>query len=591
MKRKKIAALIMAVAVMGFSLAGCGGTDSSGSGESAADNAGEEGTQEDAQAGQAQGERIPITIGGMYFPTSADMDNWPNEVIEYIENKLNVELSIISYDNETINLALASDNLADIVKISPDMVDNVLKGNHALALDPYLDTIGTNIGALNTRNEIMREFKSNGTGKLYFRTPQTGVEDPLNGRGAHWSPFDVRWDLYKQAGLPEVYDADTYISALKKMYELYNETPDGLPVYAKGVHSSKGVKEWVTSWGMPITGQTAIDSKSMYFQDMRTNDLVVSIYSESMDTAFWESMKFYNKLYNEGLLDPDSFLMTSEDMEAKRSKGQYLSGDGPDYAVGTEGHDPMQRGVSLVNTLGWYGSVFGAGWSDNLYFVNAKGDHIEKAVELMDYFDTPEFTRLTSSGIEGVHWDYDADGNAVLRKETIEMKSSVDPAMQEAWKKTGINVGVVQCLGGISEAEMNPDGSRNSLWVSPEIYAMEQDEVQRDISEAYGVDYIGQYHLQKMEEEPDRYYNMSDYNMDVVACMPATPQDITRIDNACEELVMNTIPQLVTAATQEEFDSAKTEMLKEMKELGAEKSVEWWSTEWEKAKAFCESIS
>ena len=54
---------------------------------------------------------------------------------------------------------------------------------------------------------------------------------------------------------------------------------------------------------------------------------------------------------------------------------------------------------------------------------------------------------------------------------------------------------------------------------------------------------------------------------------------------------MNTIPQLVTAATQEEFDSAKEALLKNMKDLGAEESVQWWTTEWDKAKSFCESIS
>lgn len=594
MKRRKIASLLMALALLGVSLAGCGSKGPADAG--GAPGAGSQGAKPES-AGQGDGqaqdgeERIPITIGGVYLTGSADMDYWPNPVIEYIEDKLNIELTIISYDSETINLALASDNLTDIVKIGPDTVDNVLKGNHALALDPYLETVGTNIAALETRNEILRKFKSNGTGNLYFRTPQTGLEDPLNGNGTHWSPYQVRWDLYKEIGTPEVYDGDTYISALKQMYALYNETPDGLPVYAKGVHSSGGVKEWVTSWGMPAIGQATIDSSGMYVQDMRSNDLVVNVFNESMDTAFWESMRFYNQLYNENLLDPDSFIMTMEDLESKKAKGQYLSGNGPDYAAGSANHDPMQEGVRLINTLGWYGSVFGAGWSDNLYFVNAKGNHIEKAVELMDYLDSPEFARITSSGLEGIHWEYDAEGKAVLKEETIDMYSSPDPDTQEAWKATGINEGTVKNMAGISGAELNPDGSCNSLWIAPEIYTMSQGELQKDICKVYGVEYVGQYHLKKMEEEPGKYYNMSDYNMDIVACMPATPQEITRIDSACEELVMNTIPQLVTAASQEEFDSAKEALLKNMQDLGAEESAQWWNTEWSKAKDFCESIS
>lgn len=602
MKRRKIASLLMALALMGSSLTGCGNTGSSdaGSGADAGNAEAGDAAGADADAGDSgqdsaengeEGERIPITIGGMYFPVSADEDYWPNPVVDYIQDKLNIELTLISYDNETLNLALASENLADIVMIGPDTVDNVLKGGHALALDPYLDTIGKNIAALETRNELMRKFKSDDTGSLYFRTPQTGVEDSLNGNGAHWSPYQVRWDLYQEIGGPEVYDGETYIAALKQMYELYHETPDGLPVYGKGVHSSGGVKEWVTSWGMPAIGQATIDSGGLYVLNMRSNDLVVDIYNESMDTAFWESMRFYNNLYNENLLDPDSFIMTSEDLNAKTEKGQYLSGNGPDYAAGSANHDPRQAGVRLVNTLGWYGSVFGAGWSDKLYFANAKGKNIEKAVEVLDYLDSSEFARITCCGLEGVHWEYDADGNAVLKEETIAMSSSADPETQEQWRATGINNGGIKNMGGISGAEMNPDGSRNSLWISPEIYAARQSELDKEISEFYGVDYIGQYHLQKMEEDPDRYYNMSGYNMDIVACMPATPQEITRIDSACEELVMNTIPQLVTAASQEDFDKAKEELLKNMKDLGAEESVQWWTTEWDKAKSFCESIS
>ena len=67
----------------------------------------------------------------------------------------------------------------------------------------------------------------------------------------------------------------------------------------------------------------------IYVQNALTNELVPDLYdagNPEVVTPFWSGVKFYNKLYKEGLLDPDCFITKQEDLRDKYTKGQYLGG-------------------------------------------------------------------------------------------------------------------------------------------------------------------------------------------------------------------------------------------------------------------------
>ena len=73
--------------------------------------------------------------------------------------------------------------------------------------------------------------------------------------------------------------------------------------------------------------------------------------------------------------------------------------------------------------------------------------------------------------------------------------------------------------------------------------------------------------------------------------LATTPKNITRIDSNCEEIAMSAIPNLVQAESDEEFEAAKADLLAQLKDAGAEESVEWWSNAWAEAKTTIEGLN
>ena len=49
-------------------------------------------------------EHVEITIGGINMGSSDTKEGWPNEVVQKLEDKFNVTLSLKTYDNESIGL-------------------------------------------------------------------------------------------------------------------------------------------------------------------------------------------------------------------------------------------------------------------------------------------------------------------------------------------------------------------------------------------------------------------------------------------------------------------------------------------------------
>ena len=73
--------------------------------------------------------------------------------------------------------------------------------------------------------------------------------------------------------------------------------------------------------------------------------------------------------------------------------------------------------------------------------------------------------------------------------------------------------------------------------------------------------------------------------------LPTTPKNIVRIDSNCEEITMSAIPSLVQAASDEEFEAAKADLIAQLKDAGAEESVELWSNAWAEAKTTIEGMT
>lgn len=539
-------------------------------------------------------EHVEITIGGINMGSSDTKEGWPNEVVQKLEDKFNVTLSLKTYDNESLNLDLSGGNTTDIVQVNDANIEGVVKGKHAVNLEDYKD-IAPNIFSdnMNFRNELMKTYKSNGDDVQYFVTPRVTFDGAEANYGTVLNNgYIVRWDLYKEIGCPEINKDDDYIEALKKMKEIYPETEDGLPVYAMSAYNDSHLHAYFYK-GCLAEGYINLEG-GIYVQNVTTNELVPDLYDEGVegDTPFWSGIKFYNKLYREGLLDPDCFITKSEDLKEKYNKGQYLGGS-VNWYYGTYNEnqraaDPetLKEYVTLPSYLGWGNEKNLGGWFGKYFFVSSHSENVERAVMILDYLQSEEFSRDIDSGVEG-RWTTDDSGKPSLTADTVAMKT--DGSRLDEWKASGIGEGDLSAMCGLDYYNVASDGGLIDLWYDEDMLDDSMTYAEKDMCSTLGID-IPSDTLKKRVEAGTSIDLGTGINA-IQMGLPTTPKNIVRIDSNCEEITMSAIPSLVQAASDEEFEAAKADLIAQLKDAGAEESVEWWSNAWAEAKTTIEGMT
>ncbi len=576
MKRKQLAGILMSAVMAAGTLAG----SAPAVGAFAADDL---------------SEHVDLTIGGINVGNSDSKDNWSNEIVAMLEEKFNITLTLEAYDNESLNLDLSGGTTADILQINDDHITSVLKGGHAVNLEDYQD-IATNIFSedMSFRNNLIKTYKSNDEGVQYFVTPRVTFADTEANYGTVLNNgYIVRYDLYKEIGCPDITNDDEYIEALKAMKEIYPQTEDGLETYAMGVYNDSALHAYFYK-GCLSEGYINLEG-GIYVQNVLTNDLVPDIYDADVemdgDTPFWAGVKFYNKLYREGLLDPDCFITQSEDLKEKYDKGQYLGGL-VNWWYGTynenqraEDSETLKEYITLPSYLGWANEKNMAGWFGKYFCVSSHSANIERAVMVLDYLQSEEFSRIVDSGLEG-RWTAGEDGTVALTEDTIDMKTN--GSRLDEWKASGIGEGDLSAMVGEDYYNTADDGGLIDLWYAEDILDDSMTYAEKDFCETLGLE-VPSGLLAKHVEEGTSIDLGTGLNA-IQFGLPTTPQDIVRIDSNVEELTLSAIPSLVQAGTDEEFEAAKADLLAQLKDAGAEESVEWWTAAWTDAKTTVEGL-
>ena len=255
----------------------------------------------------------------------------PEYFAETNENKLlleqeGIQLQAVYCDTEKLGLMLSSGDLTDIVISEYAYLSNIMSNNMALNLDPILGEYIPNLASdqYKTCNDLLRLQMSGGTGNLYFFVPGQGVEyagsNDRNIRG-----YNVRWDLYKQLGMPEIKDDRDYAQVIADMAALTGgSTADGKAIYGMGLPGAK-LGEWYSRGRYIAEAGTRPTFEGYLYEASVVDGTLIDGYTDLERSAFWVDMRFYNDLWNRDLLDPDCFTMTSSELTEKVKAGQYVA--------------------------------------------------------------------------------------------------------------------------------------------------------------------------------------------------------------------------------------------------------------------------
>lgn len=522
----------------------------------------------------------PTVVTVAFFHTEGLEDTWPSSnELRMLKEQHNIELDFQYYDADQFALLMAGGELPDIVTCGPDYLTTVLDNGLALNLANYMNQLpNLQLEIYQASNELSTILLGGKDDGLYFLAPGIGPESAGGDDGSSWG-LRVRWDLYKQLGCPEINNMDDYINVIKDMVALYPENEAGEPVY--GIATCNLYARWY-QMGCQLMESSGLNpwiwGGTMYMSSWKDSTLYNG-YTDTEHSAYWTAMKFFNKCWREGLLDPDSFIMTRAELQAKYAANRYVAAvpyEGTQIYTEAQKKDPntLMGIVSLPSPATFVFAdklmLTGNMPSDNI-FVNAKSKNIDNALKVIDFFHDPDVIRTIYNGVQGIDWDYDADGKPYLTEKYFHDLETYGDGTDAYILATGIQGQFTEWTiyqGGA----LHPDGYPYDLERMTENRAKVLTPLLADVAAAYGQPTHADAFMQ-LVKDGKAISVVGDYGQMIATGINEVPMDIQRIMDECAKICEMAIPELVMAGSDEEFASIQQRLWDDL--AAADESTAW----------------
>lgn len=390
---KRVIALALLLVVTMTTLFGCGSTASKDK-----DNE-KKGTDNNVVGNNDNDdEKEDVTIS-LFLQDSADQAISPDlPIIKEITKRTGVNFEFIAAPNtedqfrEKFNVTVASNDLPDVMVSTyrGDMMKVAEQGSFA-PLDEYIDQYAPNLKRiLDEHPEYARDIKST-DGKIYFL--------PFIGAVRTFKVWMIRADWLENLNLEVPVTLDDWYNVLKAFKE---QDPNGNGLADEIPYTTRNTQAGVLAF-MEAFGISGFEANEQYFIE---DGKVKYAYS---DPRFKEALTFINKLYNEGLIDPE-YATNDSNVWLSRLTNE-VSGSCQDttaraYSLGTQiqttgsedarfvvvappmGPDGTQMTTSQMQPIRGYTAI------------SKDSEYIKEIIEMFDYFYSEEGSLLNNFGIE-----------------------------------------------------------------------------------------------------------------------------------------------------------------------------------------------
>ncbi len=364
-------------------------------------------------------------------------------------DKFNVKINIISDGNGIFDTLMERGNLGDIVILadtakyqqaasSGKLYDWDAEGEHLCS--EYAPYIWNHMQvALEQNRSVTKDV-----GKIFGYG--YNVASSTDSHGSFFYHPDIRWDLYEQIGSPKVDTLEDYIPILKKMQEICPKSDSGKSTYGVSLF-----KDWDENYVMYVKATAALYGYDEFGFGLYDVDNQTFQGALDKDGMYLRCLKFYNDLYQQGLLDPDSMTQTATEAGEKYKDGAaffniFTFNGASNY--NTSEHLKAGKGMFALpatdsKTICYGNSLLGG---DRQWAIGSQCKYPELAMAIINYLATPEGTQLNYNGPKGVTWDYNENGDAYLTELGLECKKS---------SKTEVNVDGYEGQYGDGSNQMN----------------------------------------------------------------------------------------------------------------------------------------
>lgn len=421
MKAKKLVALLMA-AVMTASLAACGNTGSTTTTDTtdaadtaddtdaadASDASGEAGDDEDLLADIIPEETVTLDVFDQLANYSGEQIGWFGQIML---EKFNVKLNIIPDPDGVYETRMESGNLGDIVIWGNDSDEYLQAVEKGMLFDWNEDDILSDYGSyIKEHMPYALEKNTNLSGGTTYGYGFDVAVD-ANARQDIMYTWDLRWDLYKELGYPEIKNLDDLVEVLAQMKELSPTDDNGKTTYGVSLFNDWDgdmvmfVKALVSAYyGYDEFGFGFYDSvEQKYYPCLEEN------------SPYIESLKFYNTLYQKGLLDPDSETQKYDGMVEDYQNGTAFlnifnflgSALYNSEAHAADGKAMYPCPPAEAQPIAYGQNVYGG---NRIWSIGAKTEYPELCMAILNWLSTPEGRMTAEYGPKDVCWYYDENG-------------------------------------------------------------------------------------------------------------------------------------------------------------------------------------
>lgn len=468
-------------------------------------------------------------INFSWFATSWG-DNMVSKAITE-QTGCNIDFVVPSGDpNEKLDSMIASDTLPDIITLGwwePE-ISQMINENKVYALDELADKYDTYF--YDVVNDQVVNWYTSEDGHLY-QYPNSACSpsdyekyDNL----ASNETFLVRKDIYEAIGSPDMTTPEGFVAAVEKAAEMF-PTVNGKELIPVGCTEFNDIGcDSFDNYLMDFLAVPYVDENGNAIDRHKSKELVT-----------W--LKAFRKLGSEGLLKDEIFLDTRTQMSEKIANGQYFCmiyqyTDMSAQQKSLYANDPNSIYIAVdgpKNSAGDDYTLPGTsvnGWTVTLVSKNCKDP--EKAIKLITYLLSEEGQKMTWLGVEGKTWDYDSDGNPVMKQEIKDLLNTDRTTFDEKYGADSCYWMMQNDVLASQWIKDDPDNPVTQLkqWSYP-----------------YTV-YVGQY---------------------TITLDTSTTEG--SIKNRADKLWGKTLPKLLYAKDDEEFDKIYNDFIKQRYEMGYDK--------------------
>lgn len=531
---KRLIALTLCTAMATSLVAGCGGQGG---------NESKDGALPEAKTTAAEGEpgwksdTDPITLD-WYVNYSWYTSKWDTGAFsQYIEEKTGVKANFIipsGSEAEKLNTMIAGDSLPDIITIEatdPALQQMVQAGllyplnDLADKYDPYFYEV--------TSEQTLNWFAQE-DGKTYGY-PNASIA-PEQYDDIHidvYQSFNVKNDYYEAIGSPDMSTPEGFLNALQAAQDMYGDQIDGfIPI---ALHE------------FTDTGNYSLDSYLLDYLGV-PKAIDGKLYDRREDKGYQEWLKTFRKANEMGLIADNVFTDSRQQVEEEIAQNRIFSllYQNCDFMPEQEAlwkEDPNSafvaiQGPSIGNDPALEGPSI-SGWTITCITKNCKDP--ERAIEFMSYLLSEEGSRDSYFGEVGTFCELDENGDPHLLPEYQEMYTNDYESFNE--------------LTGQDPLWMLRDPVCEKNWS-----AMTPDYLAQMYS--WGVPYV---------------VNGSQYSQ----IDPPSGSEEAEIKQDIDLLWGATLPKLITAASDEEFDALLADYFTQRDSLGWEKLLAYQQTKYE----------